>query len=102
MRTLEKLTIKNFKSIREQTLALGRLNVFIGGNGAGKSNLIEVFSFLREIVNQTPIPRSRPTRTRSMHGGSFAIRCATIRITNTTRKRPGSCSAWPRKCRSKL
>ncbi len=52
MRTLEKLTIKNFKSIREQTLALGRLNVFIGGNGAGKSNLIEVFSFLREIVNQ--------------------------------------------------
>lgn len=52
MRTLEKLTIRNFKSIREQTLELGRLNVFIGGNGAGKSNLIEVFRFLREIVNQ--------------------------------------------------
>jgi predicted ATPase len=52
MRTLEKLTIKNFKSIRDQTLALGRLNVFIGGNGAGKSNLIEAFRFLREIVNQ--------------------------------------------------
>ncbi|HET7106577.1 MAG TPA: AAA family ATPase [Candidatus Acidoferrum sp.] len=46
------MTIKNFKSIREQTLALGKLNVFIGGNGAGKSNLIEVFRFLREIVNQ--------------------------------------------------
>ncbi|HTB93320.1 MAG TPA: AAA family ATPase [Candidatus Sulfotelmatobacter sp.] len=52
MRALEKLTIKNFKSIREQTLALGKLNIFIGGNGAGKSNLIEVFRFLREIVNQ--------------------------------------------------
>ena len=52
MRTLETLAIKNFKSIREQTLELGRLNVFIGGNGAGKSNLIEVFRFLREIVNQ--------------------------------------------------
>lgn len=52
MRILEKLTIKNFKSIREQTLALGHLNVFIGGNGAGKSNLIEAFRFLREIVNQ--------------------------------------------------
>ena len=52
MRTLEKLTIKNFKSIREQTLELGRLNVFIGGNGAGKSNLIGAFRFLREIVNQ--------------------------------------------------
>jgi predicted ATPase len=52
MHTLEKLTIKNFKSIREQTLALGRLNVFIGANGSGKSNLIEAFRFLREIVNQ--------------------------------------------------
>jgi prepilin-type N-terminal cleavage/methylation domain-containing protein len=52
MRTLEKLTINNFKSIREQTLELGELNVFIGGNGAGKSNLIQVFRFLREIVKQ--------------------------------------------------
>lgn len=49
MRTLEKLTIKNFKSIREQTLELDRLNVFIGSNGAGKSNLIQAFQFLREI-----------------------------------------------------
>lgn len=52
MRTLEKLTIKNFKSIREQTLALGRLNVFIGGNGAGKSNLISIFPFVRRVVHR--------------------------------------------------
>ena len=52
MRTLEKLTVRNFKSIRDQTLNLGSLNVFIGGNGSGKSNLIEVFRFLREIVDQ--------------------------------------------------
>jgi predicted ATPase len=52
MRTLEKLTIKGFKSIREQTLALGQLNVFIGGNGAGKSNLVQAFRLLREIVNK--------------------------------------------------
>ncbi len=52
MRTLEKLTIKNFKSIREQTLALGKLNIFIGGNGAGKSNLIQAFRLLREISQQ--------------------------------------------------
>jgi predicted ATPase len=52
MRTLDKLTIKNFKSIREQTLELGRLNIFIGANGAGKSNLLGVFRFLREIANQ--------------------------------------------------
>src|ERR1700682_5437280 len=52
MRRLDKLTITNFKSIREQTLRLGALNVFIGANGSGKSNLIEVFRFLREIVMQ--------------------------------------------------
>lgn len=52
MRRLESLTVRNFKSIREQTLRLDALNVFIGGNGSGKSNLIEVFRFLREVVNQ--------------------------------------------------
>src|SRR5947199_115802 len=52
MRTLEKLTVQNFKSIRDQTLNLESLNIFIGGNGSGKSNLIEVFRFLREVVDQ--------------------------------------------------
>jgi predicted ATPase len=52
MRTLQTLSIRNFKSIRDQTLKLGPLNVFIGGNGSGKSNLIEVFRFLHEIVEQ--------------------------------------------------
>lgn len=51
MRTLEQLTIRNFKSIRNQTLKLGRLNVFIGGNGSGKSNLIGVFHFLNRAVS---------------------------------------------------
>ena len=50
MRVLEQLKIKNFKSIRDQTLRLGPLNVFIGGNGAGKSNLIGVFHFLNRVV----------------------------------------------------
>lgn len=52
MRILEKITIENFKSIRKQSLALGSLNVFIGANGSGKSNLIQVFRFLREIQQQ--------------------------------------------------
>lgn len=52
MRTLEKLTIKGFKSIRDQTLELNQLNVFIGGNGVGKSNLIGTFRFLHEVINQ--------------------------------------------------
>lgn len=52
MRILEKFTIRNFKSIREQTLTLDQLNVFIGGNGAGKSNLVQAFRLLREIQAQ--------------------------------------------------
>ena len=51
MRRLERITIKNFKSIREQSLALGSLNVVIGGNGAGKSNLIGAFRMLHEIYS---------------------------------------------------
>jgi len=52
MRILQRLKISNFKSIRSQELQLHPLNVFIGGNGSGKSNLIGVFRFLKEIVNQ--------------------------------------------------
>ena len=52
MRTLQRIKIRNFKSIREQELRLQPLNIFIGGNGSGKSNLIQVFHFLKEIVNQ--------------------------------------------------
>jgi predicted ATPase len=52
MRRLEKLSIAAFKSIREQTLELGPLNVLIGANGAGKSNLVQAFKFLREIRMQ--------------------------------------------------
>lgn len=52
MRQLERLTVKNFKSIRDQSLELSSLNLFIGGNGVGKSNLVLVFRFLRELVTQ--------------------------------------------------
>lgn len=52
MSTLNKLRIQGFKSIRDQQLEFGSLNVFIGGNGAGKSNLVGVFHFLNQIVNK--------------------------------------------------
>lgn len=49
---LFRIHIQGFKSIRDQSLELDNLNVFIGGNGAGKSNLINVFNFLNKIINQ--------------------------------------------------
>lgn len=34
-------TIKNYKSIQAATIELGRINIFIGENGAGKTNVLE-------------------------------------------------------------
>jgi predicted ATPase len=49
---LDRLTIRGFKSIRElEDFELKNLNVFIGGNGAGKSNLLEFFRLLRNIID---------------------------------------------------
>lgn len=42
---LEKIQIKNFKSILDDTISLGRVNVFIGENGCGKSNILEALMF---------------------------------------------------------
>ncbi len=38
---INKLIIENYKSIKELTIDLGRVNVFIGANGSGKSNILE-------------------------------------------------------------
>jgi len=48
--TLDTITIRGFRSIREvAALELKPINVLIGANGSGKSNFLGVFSFLREI-----------------------------------------------------
>ncbi len=38
---IEKIEITSFKSIENLELELGQLNVFVGANGSGKSNLLE-------------------------------------------------------------
>jgi energy-coupling factor transporter ATP-binding protein EcfA2 len=38
---IRQLTIKNYKSILAHTIELGRINVFIGENGCGKTNILE-------------------------------------------------------------
>lgn len=42
---IRKITIKNFKSIVDLTLDLGRFNVIIGANGCGKTNILEAIAF---------------------------------------------------------
>lgn len=42
---VQSIRIKNFKSARDLKLDLGQVNVFIGENGAGKSNILEAIAF---------------------------------------------------------
>lgn len=50
---LSKISINGFKSIQSlENFSLSNLNVLIGGNGAGKSNFIEVFRLLRAMVDK--------------------------------------------------
>jgi len=43
---LNKIKIHFFKSIEEQEIELGLVNVLIGANGSGKSNILEAFGIL--------------------------------------------------------
>jgi len=52
-KTIERLTIEGFKSIGKlEDFELRPLNVLIGANGAGKSNFVDFFSMLRELIDQ--------------------------------------------------
>ena len=50
MPKLKRLIVRGFRSIREMELELGPINVCIGANGAGKSNLIEFFKMINELM----------------------------------------------------
>lgn len=43
---IKDVSISNYKSIIKQNVVLGRVNVFIGENGSGKSNLLEAIGML--------------------------------------------------------
>jgi predicted ATP-dependent endonuclease of OLD family len=48
MDALRRVTLKGFKSIKAMDLELRPLNVLIGENGAGKSNLVSFLKMLNE------------------------------------------------------
>ncbi|MFI9011299.1 AAA family ATPase [Actinosynnema sp. NPDC053489] len=49
-RELTSIEIEGYTSIRSASVPLGRLNVLIGANGAGKSNFIRVFELLGRLI----------------------------------------------------
>jgi predicted ATPase len=45
------LEVENYRSLRRINLSLAPLNVLVGPNGSGKTNLLEVFRFLADVIN---------------------------------------------------
>lgn len=49
---IERIEIHNYKSIKDATIDLKRINILIGSNGAGKSNFISFFEMTRNMLEQ--------------------------------------------------
>ena len=61
---IDRITVRNFKSLHELEVSLGRFNLFIGDNSSGESKLLEAFQVLqgvgrgltiREVLNGVPV-----------------------------------------------
>ena len=48
--TITQIKVKNFRSLADVTIDLDPLTVFVGKNGAGKSNIIDVLRFVRDAL----------------------------------------------------
>lgn len=46
---LHRIKAEGFKSIKKLDIEMGSINILIGANGAGKSNFISLFNFLRNL-----------------------------------------------------
>lgn len=49
---LKQIKIERFKSVHSAELDLGRVNLFIGGNGSGKSNILEAIGVLAASLSR--------------------------------------------------
>ncbi|MBI4660674.1 MAG: AAA family ATPase [Verrucomicrobia bacterium] len=72
MNQLAELHVEGFRSIKEAKIELGPLNVFIGANGTGKSNLIDFFRMLNYALSrgfQSPYLTDRGPASHILHFG---------------------------------
>lgn len=73
MKQLTQLHIEGFRSFREADIELRELNVLIGANGAGKSNLIDFFRMLNYALSrgfQSPYLSDRGPASHILHFGA--------------------------------
>ena len=72
MKRLTQLHIEGFRSVQKADIELRALNVLIGANGAGKSNLIDFFRMLNDALTrgfQDPYQRERGPASAILHFG---------------------------------
>lgn len=48
---IEKITIRNFKSLADMTIDLDKFNCLVGMNGAGKSTILQVLDFITQQMH---------------------------------------------------
>lgn len=75
---LREIDVQRFKSIRDAQLELGRVNLFVGSNGSGKSNFLEAIGMLSACFStgitspdlaKKGLRQSRPALIKSAHKG---------------------------------
>ncbi len=76
---IEKLTVNSFKSLESVEVDLGQVNVFIGANGSGKSNLLEALGVLSaaadgKVNDQTLLQRGVRPGVPSLYKSAFSPR----------------------------
>lgn len=53
---IKSIHLKNFFSFRDQTINLQELNVLVGINGVGKSNMIKAIQVLKAVIQEESLP----------------------------------------------
>jgi len=72
-----KLSLKNWKNFREVDIHLRERTFVVGSNAAGKSNLLDVFRFLRDMSK--PVNGGLQSAVNGVRGGLANIRCVNAR-----------------------
>ena len=78
-RVLDHLSVRTFKSLDDVTAGLGLVNVFIGANGSGKSNLLEALGILSaaadgKVDDQTLLARGVRPGLPALYKSAFPAR----------------------------
>lgn len=79
---IESLKLVDYLSVRDEELSLGSLNVLIGANASGKSNLMDALRFLRDVV-QHGFSSSVASRGGFIHLACKASRASNVRLAAT-------------------